>query len=181
MRIIGGRWAGRDLTSPGGRVRPTAEALRDRIMTLLAADVKGARVADIFAGTGALGLEALSRGARAVDFVENHPSALHALKANVAALRVRKRTRIFKRDALPFVARLPRFGYDVVLADPPYTSRQGDRVVDHWLAQPFSRVLVMEHAADHEPPRGGSTHVHEGSAFTVYRAAADADDRPASP
>ena len=171
MRIIAGRWAGRDLTSPGGRVRPTAEAMREEMLSLLADEVKGARVLDLFAGTGALGLEALSRGARSADFVEYHPSALHALKANVAALRVTRRTRIFKRDALPFAARLSPDSYGVVFADPPYGSGQADRLVERWLEEPFSPVLVVEHAADHRLPGRGRTHTREGSAFTVYRAA----------
>jgi 16S rRNA (guanine966-N2)-methyltransferase len=63
-------------------------------------------VLDLFAGTGALGLEALSRGAKYADFVETRPASLHALKANVAALHVREKTRIFKKDALPFAAGL---------------------------------------------------------------------------
>ena len=109
MRIVGGKWAGRHLTSPGDqRVRPTAEGVRDAWMRLLEPWLKGARVLDLFAGTGALGLEALSRGARYADFVETRPASLHALKANVAALRARERSRIFKKDALAF-ASAPNF------------------------------------------------------------------------
>lgn len=169
MRIVAGRWAGRDLTSPGGRVRPTAEPVRDRCISLLEKDLKGARVLEIYAGTGALGLEALSRGARSVDFVENGASALHSLKANVAALRVRKRTRIFKRDALPFIDRLDRHAYDIALADPPYRSKQPDRVVEQWLRTRFSRILVVQHAADHPLPGRGKRHVLGDSALTIFR------------
>lgn len=168
MRIVGGRWAGTDLTSPGGRVRPTAEALRVACMELLGGALKGARVLDLFSGTGALGLEALSRGAASVDFVENGPPALHALKANVARLRARDRTRIFKRDAVPFVEALERGAYDVALADPPYASRIPERVVGAWRAIPYATVLVVEHAADREPPPGGRTHVLGESALTLY-------------
>ena len=75
MRIVRGKFAGRDLTSPGdGRVRPTAEQVRDGLMNMLHKDLDKARVLDLFSGTGAIGLEALSRGARYVDFVENGPS-----------------------------------------------------------------------------------------------------------
>ena len=77
-------------------------------------------------GTGALGLEALSRGASSADFVETRPSSLHALRANVALLRARDQTRIFKRDALPFAAALEEDSYDVVFVDPPYGSRMLD-------------------------------------------------------
>src|SRR5688572_1885773 len=102
MRIIAGDWAGRQLVSPAGRVRPTAEALRESWMKLIEKDLDGARVLDLFAGTGSVGLEALSRGAHSCDFVENAPEALHALKANVAAMRARGRIRVFARDAIPF-------------------------------------------------------------------------------
>ena len=86
MRIVSGKFAGRHLTSPGRSVRPTAEGVRDRLIGLLEADLPGTRVLDLFAGSGAIGLEALSRGARYIDFVENGAGALHSLKANVAAL-----------------------------------------------------------------------------------------------
>lgn len=181
MRIVGGRWAGRDLTSPGGRVRPTAEPVRERCMSLLRTELDGARVLEIYAGTGALGLEALSRGARSVDFVENGASALHSLKANVAALKVRRRTRIFKRDALPFIGRLDRHAYDIALADPPYRSRQPDRVVQHWLRTPFSRILVVQHAADHALPGRGRRHVLGDAALTVFRSRGQARARGAEP
>ncbi len=135
--------------SPGGSVRPTAEPVRSAWLDLLEEELAGARVLDLFAGTGALGLEALSRGARWVDFVENGPSALHALKANVAALRVGRRARIFKRDAIPFVERLGADAYDIVLADPPYGSAKLDRVVAAWGRVPFAGVLTFEHDKDH--------------------------------
>lgn len=169
MRIVAGKWAGKDLVSPGGRVRPTAEPLRDAIMRLLRNEISGARVLDLFAGSGALGLEALSRGAKSADFVENSPEALHALKSNVAALRARDRCRVFKTDAIPFAERLVPGAYDVVFADPPYGSRKADRVVRRWLDQPFSRILAVEHAADHELPPGGKRHAFGDSAVTVYR------------
>jgi 16S rRNA (guanine966-N2)-methyltransferase len=174
MRIVGGKWKGRHLTSPGqGRVRPTAEQVRDAWLSALAEELKGARVLDLFAGTGALGLEALSRGARYADFVENGPGSLHALKANVAALRVRERTRIFKRDALPFAAALPPGAYDVAFADPPYESRMLDRLIEGWKAVPFARVLTVEHAESHALPSGGQRRVmEEGTAVTTYRAPA---------
>jgi 16S rRNA (guanine966-N2)-methyltransferase len=148
MRIVGGKWEGRALVSPSGRVRPTAELVRDAWMSALAERLPGARVLDLYAGSGALGLEALSRGASSCDFVESDPSALHALKANLAALRLRSSTRIFKRDALEFIRGLDQ-RYDLVFADPPYGSRQLDRLVAFWLAEPFSPVLAVEHAADH--------------------------------
>lgn len=120
-------------------------------MTMLerGGELDGARVVDLFAGSGALGIEALSRGARSCDFVENNPSALHALKANVAVVRARGRTRIFKKDAIQFIQRIDKIAYDIALADPPYGSRKLDRVLSDWLKMPFSRLLAVEHAADY--------------------------------
>jgi 16S rRNA (guanine966-N2)-methyltransferase len=170
VRIVSGKFAGRDLTSPNDfRVRPTAEHVRAELLDLLHADVRDARVLDLFAGTGALGLEAISRGALSADFVETRPASLHALRANVAALRLRDRTRIFKRDALPFAAALAPSSYDIAFVDPPYESRMLDRVIESWQASSFSRVLAVEHAATHELPRGKTKIVFDDTAITIYR------------
>ncbi len=169
MRIVAGKMAGRDLTSPNDfRVRPTAEHVRAALLDLLRAEVEGARVLDLFAGTGAIGLEALSRGAKSCDFVETRPASLHALRANVAALRVRERTRIFKRDALPYAAALAEGSYDIAFADPPYGSRMLDRVIEGWQATRFARTLAVEHAATHELPRGTHRRTLDDTAITIY-------------
>lgn len=170
MRIVKGEWAGRDLVSPGARVRATAEHVRDRWLTLLARSLAGARALDLFAGSGALGLEALSRGAESADFVENGAAALHSLKANVAAFRIRQRARIFKRDAIPFVEALEAGAYDIAFADPPYGSRKADRVVQRWLEVPFARILSVEHAHDHELPGRGRSYDFEETRVTIFRA-----------
>jgi len=170
MRIVGGRFAGRDLVSPlDRRVRPTAEHVRAGLLDLLDADVDDARVLDLFAGTGALGLEAISRGARSADFVEFRPASLHALKANIAAFRLRDRTRVFKRDALPFISVLEADRYDITFADPPYESRMLDRVIDSWRARRFSRILAVEHSAAHALPPGAHRLVFDETVITVYR------------
>jgi 16S rRNA (guanine966-N2)-methyltransferase len=170
MRIIGGKWAGRDLMSPNDqRVRPTAEHVRGAMLDLLRDDLKDARILDLFAGTGALGLEALSRGAARADFIEFRPASLHALRANVAALRFRDRTRIFKRDALPFAAVLSEDSYDITFADPPYGSRMLDRVIDSWLERRFSRVLAVEHQRGHPLPPGQVARTFDDTTITIYR------------
>ncbi len=171
MRIVAGKFAGRDLTSPNDHhVRPTAEHVRAALLDHLAPVLEGARVLDLFAGTGALGLEALSRGARSVDFVETRPTSLWALKSNVNRLKVRDRVRIFKRDALPFAAALEPGAYDLAFADPPYNSRMLDRLIEGWQARPFAPVLAAEHALGHEPPPGGKRRVFEETVVTIYRA-----------
>lgn len=172
MRIIGGKHAGRHLTSPPDkRVRPTAEHVRDEWLRLLQPKLKDARVIDLFAGTGALGLEAISRGAKYADFVETRPASLHALKANIAALHLREKTRIFKKDALPFAAGLEAGKYDIAFADPPYGSGQLDRLIESWLAVPFAWILGVEHAMDHVLPAGGKrVEIDDTTALTFYRA-----------
>lgn len=144
--------------------------MRAALLDLLGADVKDARVLDLFAGTGALGLEAISRGAVGADFVEFRPGSLHALKANIAALRLRDSTRVFKKDALPFAADLEPDSYDIAFADPPYESRMLDRVIDSWRTGKFSRILAVEHARTHELPRGVHHKTFDESAITIYRA-----------
>ena len=174
MRIVKGRFAGRDLVSPNdARVRPTAEHVRSAMLDELAPHLVGARVLDLFAGTGALGLEAISRGSASADFVETRPSSLHALRANVALLRMRDSTRIFKRDALPFAAALEPGSYEIAFADPPYGSRMLDRVIDSWRERRFSRVLAVEHARDHELPRAAWRRTFEDTTVSIYRQAAD--------
>ncbi len=170
MRIVGGRFKGRDLVSPNDfRVRPTAEEVRAALLDALAADVKDARVLDLFAGTGALGLEALSRGAKSADFVEFRPASLHALKANVVALGLRRQTRIFKRDAIPFAEALGDGAYDLAFADPPYGSKILDRVLDAWRQRRFARTFVAEHDPAHELPAGGRRLAFPETAVTIYR------------
>lgn len=170
MRIVKGRFAGRDLVSPNdSRVRPTAEHVRAAMLDELGPQLQGARVLDLFAGTGALGLEAVSRGSERADFVETRPSSLHALRANVALLRLRDRTRIFKRDALPFAGSLGEDAYDVVFADPPYGSRMLDRVLDSWRARRFSPLIAVEHAASHDLPRPDRRLVFEETVVAIYR------------
>lgn len=167
---MGGQYAGRNLTSPTDfRVRPTAEHVRAAVLDTLARDLPNARILDLFAGTGALGLEAISRGARSADFVEFRPSSLHALRANVAALKLRERTRIFKQDAVRFAAALAADSYEITFVDPPYESRQLDLVLESWKAIAFSGVLVAEHARTHALPAGAWAQRFDDTVVTIYR------------
>lgn len=172
MRIVAGKFANRELTSPTDpRVRPTAEPVRSAMLDDLGTAVAGARVLDLFSGTGALGLEAISRGAKSCDFVEFRPGSLHALRANIAALRLRERTRVFKKDAVAFAESLTADQYDLAFADPPYDSKVLDRVVAAWLAGRFAPILAVEHARSHKLPRG---HYHQkfgDTAVTIFRRA----------
>ena len=121
MRIVAGRWGGRRLIAPrGDAVRPTADRVREALFSILGDRVQDARVLDLFAGSGALGLEALSRGAAAATFVDSSPAAIAALKANLDALGAD--AEVHRADALRFLRAAPGKArhYDLVLLDPPY-------------------------------------------------------------
>jgi 16S rRNA (guanine(966)-N(2))-methyltransferase RsmD len=121
MRVIAGRFGGRRLAAPPGTgTRPTSDRVREALFSILGGRVAEARVLDLFAGSGALGLEALSRGAAAVTFVERAPAALRVLRANVEALGAE--AEIVRADALKWL-RAASDGapqYDLVFLDPPY-------------------------------------------------------------
>ncbi len=150
-------------------MRPTAEHVRAALLDLVGSDIVDACVLDLFAGTGAFGLEALSRGAKSADFVEIGPSSLHALRASIAALRLRDRTRIFKRDALPFAGALVANSYDVAFSDPPYGSRMLDRLIETWQRTAFSPILAIEHERKHVLPIGAERRIFGDTAITIYR------------
>ncbi len=171
MRIIAGEFRGRTLKAPPDRrARPTADRVREAWFSILGGDLNGARVLDLFAGSGALGLEALSRGAGSVDFVEVSKTSLTALRANIAALDVESRVRIHRGDALAFVARLDPYAYDLALADPPYRTDAAAELVARFRQRPFARLLVVEHPARTEIA-GDETRRYGDTALTFCRAA----------
>jgi 16S rRNA (guanine966-N2)-methyltransferase len=132
MRVIAGELGGRRLqTARGVATRPTAERVREALFSMLG-ELDGAVVLDLFAGSGALGIEALSRGAARATFVERSPQALAALRANVAALALTERSRILGGDALAALRGNDK--YDLVFLDPPYATAA-------LLAGPLSREL----------------------------------------
>ena len=140
MRIIAGQFRGRPLQAPpGSATRPTADRVREALFSMLASRLgsfEDLRVADLFAGSGALGFEALSRGASQVTFVETETKAQAAIKANAAKLGVSEKVRVLGGSALA----LGRFEpFDLILADPPYATGSGSAVVKSvsdadWLA-----------------------------------------------
>ncbi|MFL5519246.1 MAG: RsmD family RNA methyltransferase [Gemmatimonadales bacterium] len=149
MRIVAGEFGGRRLTPPkDARVRPTADRVREAWMSILVDAIPGARVLDLYAGSGALGLEALSRGAASATFVELSPPSLRALDANVTALGVADRVAVHRGDALRFAERLPAGAFDLALADPPYNRDDAVRLVALFRRTPFARILSVEHGAD---------------------------------
>jgi 16S rRNA (guanine966-N2)-methyltransferase len=146
LRISGGELGGRRIEAPPRRgkddVRPTTEKVREAVFSILG-DVSGARALDLFCGTGALGLEALSRGAAEATFVDNQP---WLAERNAEALGLAERATVVRADVLKFLDRTPEDSFDLVLCDPPYglpqrVSSQLDPLVRRALA-PGGRVIV---------------------------------------
>jgi len=149
LRIIAGEFKGRRLKAPAGRtVRPTGDRVREAWFSILQQSIPDARVLDLFAGSGALGFEALSRGAVSVDFVETSKASLAAIRANATTLNVGDRVTIHRSDALRFAERLQPAQYDMAFADPPYASDEAERLVTLFRATPFARAFSIEHSAD---------------------------------
>jgi 16S rRNA (guanine966-N2)-methyltransferase len=170
MRIVGGQFGGRRLVMPKDvRVRPTADRVREAWMSILGSELEGTRVLDLFAGSGALGLEALSRGAESVTFVELNPPSLRALEQNITALGVTDAVTVHRADAMRFVERLPEGAFDLVLADPPYTADHAARLVAHFRRHPFGRILSVEHRSDVELA-GDDTRRYGDTALTFCHA-----------
>ena len=129
MRISGGEWRGRRLAVPeDGTVRPTQDRVREALFSMLAQVVPGARFLDLFAGSGGVGLEALSRGAAECTFVDSAPKHLSVLRANAASLGAESRCRLVCADAFKWLETPPQEKFDVVFADPPYREGGGDTV-----------------------------------------------------
>jgi 16S rRNA (guanine966-N2)-methyltransferase len=139
-------------------------------MSILQPEIPGARVLDLFAGSGALGLEALSRGAEHCDFVEIAARSLAALRANADKLGAGDAAHIVRGDALKFAERLGANAYDIAFADPPYGLHLAERVVQRWLETPFAFVLGVEHATREPMPEGGEPRRYGDTSITFYRA-----------
>lgn len=154
MRIIAGNFKGRKLLAVAGKTtRPTSGKVREAIFDICGPQIRGARVADLFAGTGAFGLEALSRGAHSAVFVESDPRAIEVIRKNIAACRVEDQSTILRRDILRGdLGSLMAHGFvfDLVFMDPPYRQNALAPALQN-LAN--SRVLargatvIIEHAA----------------------------------
>ena len=142
-------------------------------MSIIGAEIVGARVLDLFAGSGALGLESLSRGAAVAEFVEISARSLTALRENAATLGAGERAIIHRGEAVKFVSALGAGAFDVAFADPPYRLGLGAAIVERWRAVPFAGLLSVEHAMDEEMPDGGATRRYGSTGITFYRATGD--------
>ena len=170
MRIVAGRWRGRRIDVPAGDdIRPTADRVREAWMSIVSTSLPGARILDLFAGSGALGLEALSRGALHADFVETHAQSLVALRANADSLGASPNTTIHRSDAVRFADALAGRPYDLAFADPPYGKGFAGLVATRWLRDPFAGILSIEHGRNEVLPAGGETRRYGTTSITFYR------------
>ncbi len=153
MRIVGGKFKGHNIASPSGAAtRPTSDRVREAIFNILAHGIAGfdlddARVMDLFAGTGALGLEAVSRGARFCQFIDDGTEARGLIRRNADALGIIGLVKIWKRDATRLGPCSPQPAFDLVFADPPYGKGLGEKTLQslvegQWLNA--GAVVVLE-------------------------------------
>ncbi len=190
MRVVAGSAKGRRLkTSPGRATRPTADRVKEAIFSILGSrvDLAGAVVLDLFAGSGALGIEALSRGARAAVFVEEGRSALRVLRENLAACGFAERARVLPLPVTQALRRLAQGSerFDGVLLDPPYgqglVAATLERLRTASVLRPGAWVVV-EHHVDEPPPAAPmayltAPHRYGKTGVTVLRAPEELDDR----
>jgi 16S rRNA (guanine966-N2)-methyltransferase len=175
VRIIAGEWRGRRISAPkGDAVRPTLDRVREAWMSMVHASLPEARVLDLFAGSGALGLEALSRGAARVDFLENDPRAFRVLRENIEVLGAGERSTVHCEDALGFLSKVSESeeatpAYDVAFADPPYRKNLAVELADCWLKRPFATIFGVEHESSESLPAGGDTRRYGDTSVTIYR------------
>ena len=130
MRVISGSVRGRKLKTPGGNdIRPTADLIKESIFNIIQFDIEGRRVLDIFAGTGQLGIEALSRGARSAVFVDSSLQAVKLINENLALCGFSENARAMRCDALKFLQNAEKF--DLIFIDPPYAENIADEILQN--------------------------------------------------
>jgi 16S rRNA (guanine966-N2)-methyltransferase len=139
-------------------------------MSIVQPHLPGAAVLDLFAGSGALGLEALSRGAASAVFVEVAPASLRALGENIDALGASDVATVRRADALRFAESLPVHAFDVAFADPPYGHGAAGRLAALWQSTPFARLLGIEHRIGEEMPANGDSRRYGDTVVTFFEA-----------
>ena len=137
-------------------------------MSIVAPWLPDARVVDLFAGSGALGLEALSRGAAVVDFVEISPASIATINANAEHLAAGDAAIVHRADALRFAEKLEAGAYDVAFADPPYDITLASRLAELWLSTPFASILGIEHRSNESLPGDPDRRRYGDTAISFY-------------
>jgi 16S rRNA (guanine966-N2)-methyltransferase len=171
MRIIAGEFKGRRLAAVKGRIRPTSDKVREAIFSILGPKVLDARVLDLFAGTGALTLEALSRGAVDAVLVEEHPAALRVLRGNLDTLGLHERARVL---ALPVSAAIRKLAaqerqFSLIFLDPPYGQglalKTLEALQDSGLLQPATRIVAEHSHREALPEQVGRLTLHQSRRY----------------
>ncbi len=172
MRIVAGEWRGRRIAPPRDRnVRPTADRVREAWLNIVRDELPGAAVADLCAASGALGIDALSRGAAHCTFVDVTAAAISAIRANLALVGCDPaRYTVRRLDVRRVLEETPARTWDVAFADPPYTTGVAEEIAAAWLAVPFADVLGIEHSARVVLPGDGDVRRYGDTAITFYRA-----------
>lgn len=130
MRIVGGKYKGHHLVSfQASHIRPTTDRVKESLYNIWQNYIDGARVLDLFSGTGNLGLEALSRGAESVDFVDLNRKSIDILRQNIAKLKITEPHRVIQQDVIKFLAKYEGAPYTLILIDPPFTEEMADEVM----------------------------------------------------
>ena len=180
MRIIAGRYRRKSLRAPKGHLtRPTTDRTRESLFSLVTSrlDLDGARVLDLFAGTGALGLEALSRGAATVTFVETKPPVLKVARENAASLDVGAACAFVRSDAVSYIERYQGPPFDLILADPPYDLERMAEMPELALPHVLPHGLfVLEHDSRiffDEHPRLDTSRRYGRTVVTIFRPPAE--------
>lgn len=170
MRIIAGQWRGRQIAAPPGRdVRPTLDRVREAWMSIVQPYLVGAKVVDLFAGSGALGLETLSRGAAVAHFVERHAKTFAVLQQNVETLGARGSAMLHRQDVFTFLRGAGEGEFDVAFADPPYGGDDAARLAELWLERPFAKLLGIEHDSRVALPGNPDARRYGTTALSFFR------------
>lgn len=130
MRVIAGRFKGRILKSfEASHIRPTTDRVKESLFNILMGHIEGARVLDMFAGTGNLSIEALSRGAAVVESVEKHPVSIKIIFENLKMIKIEDEIKVHKEDAFQFMKKYKGEAFDVIFIDPPFTEALADSIM----------------------------------------------------
>lgn len=173
MRVIAGQFKGRRLQAPDwDGLRPTSDKLRETLFNILAPRIRGARFLDGFAGTGAVGIEALSRGARHVTFIDHDRRATSLIEQNLSLCGVRDQWKVLLGDVATVLRTLPAATFDIIVLDPPYSAAIADTLDVAAARLAAGAVLVLERASRRAPDIPASLiemrHVKSGDSTLTF-------------
>jgi 16S rRNA (guanine966-N2)-methyltransferase len=181
VRVISGSAKGRPLKSvPGNGTRPTTDKVKEALFSMIGPYFEGGTALDLYAGTGGLGIEALSRGIDAAVFVDMEQKAIDTVRANLRAAKVEVQAEVYRNDAGRALAALEKRGraFDLVFLDPPYRLKHGDQLMVTMAAKNLLKpdaVIVLEHESDYEYPenvpgfRRTRQSVYGETAISIYQ------------